>query len=192
MAEASLPPEESERLRTLRLYRVLDTAAQKAYDELTHLAAKLCDTPIGLVSLVDERRQWFKSRVGLEAQETPREMAFCAHAILQDGPLIVEDALADPRFADNPLVTSDPNIRFYAGAPLRMPSGHALGTLCVIDRQPRGLTDQQLEALLALAHAVEAQLELQRALQDLASLQRVVPMCAWCRTSIGRMGAGCR
>lgn len=176
-----LPSHESERLRTLQLYGVLDTASEQAYDELTHLAASLCDTPISLVSLVDEQRQWFKSRVGLEATETPRDMAFCAHAILQDGPFIVDDALTDPRFAHNPLVTGDPKIRFYAGAPLKMASGHALGTLCVIDRRPRQLTEQQIATLGILAKAVVSLLELRRALRDLQEIQNLLPLCAWCR-----------
>ena len=118
---------------------------------------------------------------GLDATETPRDLAFCAHAILQHDPLIVEDALTDPRFAENPLVTSAPFIRFYAGSPLRVASGHSLGTLCVIDRRPRTLTDQQLEALQVLSRTVVSHLELRRALLDLQDLQKLVPMCAWCR-----------
>lgn len=182
MADLPDAPGERDRLRALASYKIMDSASEQAYDDLTHLAAMICDAPISLVSLVDERRQWFKSRLGLEAQETPRDLAFCAHAILQDDPLIIEDAMLDPRFASNPLVTSEPKIRFYAGAPLKMPSGHSLGTLCVIDRRPRTLTEAQRAALLALSQMVVSQLELRRALLDLESLQHVLPLCAWCRS----------
>ena len=178
---APLPENEANRLRNLKLYQILDTASEKAFDDLTRLAASICDTPIALISLVDEKRQWFKARVGLEALQTPRDLAFCAHAILQEDVFVVEDARADPRFAENPLVTSDPSIRFYAGAPLTVADGISLGTLCVIDRKPRLLTDQQLETLTILRGAVVAQLELRRSLEDLRSIERLLPICAWCR-----------
>ncbi len=147
------------RLNELKRLMVLDTAEEKAYDDITRMAAGLLGTPIALISLVDENRQWFKSRVGLQARETPREMAFCAHAITAGAPLVVEDATQDERFVENPLVTSDPNIRFYAGAPLITSNGHALGTLCVIDTRPRQITQQQMEQLRFMARQVISMLE---------------------------------
>lgn len=179
---APLPPNEEQRLRVLRLFRILDTESEKSFDDLTRLAAAICDTPIGVITLLDEDRQWFKSRVGLSASETSREVAFCAHAILQDDVLIVRDASDDPRFADNPLVTSDPSVRFYAGAPLVVTGGASLGTLCVIDFKPRQLTAAQLDALKILRHAVVTQLELRRAVGDLRALEQLIPICANCRS----------
>lgn len=162
---AALPSNEVQRLETLRGYNVLDTPPESDFDDLTLLAAQICQVPIAVITLVDENRQWFKSIIGLDATETPREFAFCAHAILySDEMLEVPDAQLDPRFADNPLVTSDPYIRFYAGAPLVAPDGAALGTLCVIDRVPRVLSRDQQTALRALSHTVIAQLELRRTL----------------------------
>jgi GAF domain-containing protein len=178
---AQLPTNEKERLRTLSFYRVLDTGTEKLLDDLTRLASVICQTPVSLISLVDEERQWFKSKVGLEASQTPRNMAFCAHTILQDEVMVVRDATQDPRFADNPLVLNDPNIRFYAGAPLTVAPGISLGSLCVIDKIPRTLTSSQLEALETLRNAVVNQLELRRALADLRDIQSMIPMCSWCR-----------
>lgn len=160
---AELPANEVERLATLREYAILDTPAERAFDDLTALASSIIGTPIALVSLIDSGRQWFKSRVGLEPEETPRETAFCAHAILDSRTFVVEDATLDPRFSGNPLVVGDAGIRFYAGAPLETPGGHRLGTLCVIDRQPRTLSAKDEESLRIIARQVMVQLELRKA-----------------------------
>jgi len=161
---------EAARLDALHEFDVLDTLPEKDYDDLTRLASVICDTPIVLVSLIDKNRQWFKSRYGIDAVETPREQAFCAHAIHQYGVFIVPDASLDVRFRNNPLVTGGPSIRFYAGAPLTTPEGFNLGTLCVIDRKPRELTEQQQDALVVLSRQVVAQLMLRRQVKQLKLL----------------------
>jgi HD-GYP domain-containing protein (c-di-GMP phosphodiesterase class II) len=162
-----IPSNETERLAALRSYEVLDTSPEEEFDSLTRLAGHICGTPMALVTLVDSARQWFKSKTGIESSETPRDVAFCSHTILQSEPLVVPNALEDPRFATNPLVTSDPNIRFYCGVSLRNEAGFGLGSLCVIDREPRHLNPEQVEALKVLGRQVMAQLELKRAMREL-------------------------
>ncbi len=186
--KAPLPANETERLAALRSYRILDTAAEKVYDNIAALAFYICETPIAMISLVDESRQWFKAKVGLSQQETSRDVAFCAHAILQTEPLIVSDALKDERFADSALVTDEPHIRFYAGFPLINPEGYALGTLCAVDRKPRTLQPAQKQAMDMLARQVLALLEMRRvsrklaeALEHVKTLTGLLPICAWCK-----------
>lgn len=156
--------DEEARIAALQRYDILDTPNEQEYDDFTLLASEICDTPIALISFVDYDRQWFKSHQGLEVNETPRDVAFCSHAISDRAttPFIVRDALNDERFADNPLVINDPKIRFYAGAQLSTPDHHTLGTLCVIDRRPRDLSERQLAGLQALARQVMNRMELHR------------------------------
>jgi GAF domain-containing protein len=179
---------ERERLEALRAFRALDTAPEPIFDNMTQMAALVCGVPTALVSLVDEWRQWFKARVGMEATETPRDIAFCDHCIRQAGVMVVEDARKDVRFQHNPLVVKPPFLRFYAGAPLRTAEGRMLGTLCVIDYKPRGLDETQKQALILMARQVMMLLELRKAghdmadvLDEVAELRRLVPVCAWCR-----------
>ncbi len=164
---APIPANETKRLKVLWQYEVLDTVPEELFDDLTELAARICEAPIALISLVDEKRQWFKSKVGTTVKETTRDVSFCAHAINQGGLFIVPDAAKDTLFQNNPLVTSEPRIRFYAGAPLITPDGYALGTLCVIDKVPRELRPEQKQALSILARHVVSQLELRRRSREL-------------------------
>ena len=162
MRPAPIPDNEAARLETLRQYQVLDTDAEEAFDDLTRLASYVCDTPTALISLVDANRQWFKARVGIHARETPRNISFCGHAIMHRGCFLIEDALFDERFSDNPLVIKEPFVRFYAGMPLISPEGFAIGTLCVMDTKPRQLDEKQITALQMLSNQVMSQLELRR------------------------------
>lgn len=185
---APLPANEFKRLEALRRYRLLDTPREQGFDDTTLLASFICETPIALISLIDVDRQWLKSAIGLSVTETPRDQAFCAHTILQRDVMVVEDATQDNRFAENPLVTGNPNIRFYAGAPLVDQEGHGLGSLCVIDRKPRQLSDRQMEALRALARKVMQEIEYRRVASDLAGaleeikvVRGLLPICAHCK-----------
>lgn len=174
------------RLEALRRYDIMDTDPELAFDDLTLLASHICETPIAAITLIDADRQWFKSRIGLSVPETSRALSFCTHAIQQRGVFVVGDASKDERLRDNPNVTGEAHMRFYAGAPLITPDGHALGTLCVVDRRARTLTPDQLESLDALRRQVQAQLELRRTLKDLRaayqSVQKLTAMMPFCST----------
>jgi PAS domain S-box-containing protein len=165
--KAPLPDKEQERIRALLQYHILDTESEESFNDLVRLASYICGTPVALISLIDQNRQWFKAKIGLDVSETSRDVAFCSHAILQPDVFIVPDTTKDKRFATNPLVTSDPQIRFYAGVPLINPEGYALGTLCAIDYIPRKLSPEQIEGLRSLGRQVIKQMELRR---NLASL----------------------
>ncbi len=207
---AALPADEPARLAALRATEILDTPPEQEFDDTARLAAHICGTPIALVTLVDEHRQWFKSHVGIPLTETPRDVSFCAHALLNPHePLVVPDTTADARFADNQFVVAAPHVRFYAGMPLLNGEGHALGTLCVVDQTRHDLTPMQLDALRALARHVQALLEirqqarrlqaeiaerkrvevererliteLQTALAEVKTLSGLLPICGWCK-----------
>lgn len=209
MKSAMTPQDEETRLAALRRYKILDTAPEQRFDDLALLASQICSAPLALVTLVDADRQWFKSRVGLDAAETPRSISFCAHAMRQPQLFIVPDTFEDERFRENPMVTGEPFIRFYAGASLVSREGEPLGTLCVGDRVPRTLTAEQAAGLDALRRQAQAQLELRRnlleleaalaardraedaqrglilelrsALDEVNKLSELIPLCSTCR-----------
>lgn len=166
MLKAPIPPDEADRLALLRACRIMNTPAEEAFDDVARLAAEICDTEIALITLVDSERQWFKAKVGVEQTETPRDLSFCGHCINTSHPLIVEDTLLDPRFADNPLVTGDPGIRFYAGVPLEVDEGSSIGALSVADRAPRSLSPRELASLRRLAAQIARELRLRRDLES--------------------------
>ena len=173
--EPQLPENESARMNALRQYKILDTPPEAAFDDAALLAAHICQTPIALVSLVDSDRQWFKSKIGLEIEQTERAISFCAHAILEpDDVFVIPDAALDERFARNPLVTDAPHIRFYAGVPLVDRDGYPLGALCVLDHQPRELKAEQIAALRTLRRQLVTELELRRAISERDQIQNTL------------------
>ncbi len=162
MIIAELPLDEDLRLADLTSYDILDTPAEDNFDDLVELASQICNCPISLITLLDKDRQWFKAKKGLEGEETSKDVAFCAHAILQDDVFVVEDALLDERFVDNPFVTGEPNVRFYAGAPIVSPAGFKLGTICILDQKPKKLTKEEERALTLLSNQITKLLELRK------------------------------
>ncbi len=174
MSSAVMQTKEAARLSLLKSLAIFDTPSERAFDDVAVLASQICGAPIALVSLVDGQRQWFKAKVGTSICESPRDVAFCAHAILLTDLFVVPDAHVDPRFADNPLVTGEPHIRFYAGAPLLSADGHALGTLCVIDRVPRQFEPAQAAALRALSRQVVHLLEMRGMVKELRQQQELL------------------
>jgi hypothetical protein len=193
---APRPAYENRRLKALEQYRILDTAPERLYDDITRLACLLCRTPIAFISLVDRHRQWFKAKVGIDDAETPRDISFCAHTIMGHELLIIPDASQDPRFVESPLTQGPPHIRFYAGLPLVTPNGEAVGALCVVDRKPRTLAPEEADALHCLGRQVVQLLEFRRisaelakAWEDLKTLESLLPICAHCRQV--RDEAGC-
>jgi len=182
------PENEDKRLEILEQYQIMDSLAEAAYDEIVAVASEIFDTPMALITFVDDDRQWFKAQTGMTMQETAREHAFCAHTILDDGILVVEDARKDPRFATNPYVLGDPNIRFYAGAPIKVKNTVNLGSVCVLDSKPRQITTKQEKLLKLLSSQVSHLLELRRMTADLrqeqeqnTQLRQLLPICAWCK-----------
>lgn len=174
MKIAPRPINDAQRLDILRKYEILDSEAEKEFDDLTQLASFICNTPISIVTLIDEDRQWFKSKVGFDATEAPRDTSFCGHVILEDEVMVINDATKDDRFHDNPAVTGEFHLRFYAGAPLIDKSGFKLGSLCVVDRQPRELSKEQIDALKKLSRLVVAQMELRLELKKQIERENIV------------------
>lgn len=174
MKIAPRPLNDSQRLDVLRMYEILDSEAEKEFDDLTQLASFICNTPISLVTFIDKERQWFKSKVGLDAIEGPRDTSFCGHVILEDEVMVINDATKDERFFDNPAVTGELKVRFYAGAPLIDKSGHKLGSLCVVDSKPREISREQIEALKKLSRLVVKQMELRLELKKQIERENIV------------------
>tara|TARA_B100000678_G_scaffold10694_2_gene8713 strand:+ start:19 stop:1158 length:1140 start_codon:yes stop_codon:yes gene_type:complete len=170
--KADFHPRQAERLATLRQYQILDTPREREFDDIVNLAAQICGAPISVINFIDAERQWFKAEVGLGADETPLDASICAHVILQDELMEIPDTLQDERMADNPLCTGEPNLRFYAGAPLTAPNGLPIGTLCILDHKPRQLTELQRESLRVLSRTIMRDLELRRTLLNQEILRR--------------------
>lgn len=189
MPAAPLPSNELARLAALRAYAIVDTDPEAMFDDLAFVASAMCDAPIGLVTFIEHDRQFLKARVGVDFSETLRSEAFCAHAVAEDVPLLeVPDATSDSRFQDNPFVTGDAGIRFYAGATIRAESGEALGTVCVLDTKPRDLTGHQREVMLRLGRQATTMLGYRRvsrqlfeALSEVKTLAQLLPICSFCR-----------
>ena len=195
MPAAQQPDNEAKRLNALNEYKILGTKPEQSYDDITKIASSVCSTPIALLSLIDVDRQWFKSKVGVDIKETPRDWSFCAHAIHSSDPLIVPDALMDDRFRDNPLVCGDPKIRLYAGFPLENSEALRMGTLCVIDRVPRQLNDKECGVMKALARQVVSFLELRKKSINLIESfcahtenNRMISTCSYCRKAQDKNG----
>lgn len=182
MEESPVTKDEAQRIAKLKGYDVLDTLPEKLYDDISAIASYICDTPVALISLIDKDRQWFKSKVGLDAEQTPRSVAFCAHAIHSHDLFYVPDATKDKRFHDNPLVTGEPKVIFYAGAPIVTPEGHSMGTLCVIDSKPRELNDVQKNMLTRLSNQVASNLELRLQLKNIKKINEELEQFSY-RTS---------
>lgn len=175
MTHSLFSPEENQRIQALKEYNILDSISEKEYDDITKLASQICQTPVSLISLIDDTRQWFKSNHGLFVRETPREYAFCTHTIQNPSQVfVVPDSRVDARFSDNPLVSDDPYVIFYAGAPLVDSNGFALGSLCVIDHKPNSLSEQQLQALQVLAGNVVSLMENRKTQRSLKILHKVL------------------
>jgi diguanylate cyclase (GGDEF)-like protein len=187
------PPNERQRLATLRSLKILDTPAEERFDRITRVARRMFNVPIALVTLVDAERQWFKSKQGLESRETPRSVSFCGHTILKEEPMVIPDAQRDERFRDNPLVTDAPHIRFYAGYPLSAPDGSKLGSLCLIDRQPRQMSAEDLATLMTLGRIIESELvalnqSTNDALTGLSNLRGFLEIGRYLFAVAGRLG----
>jgi len=189
MQSARKPLNEKERLEALHSLNILDTLPEKEFDQITFLASQICGTPISLISLIDENRQWFKSKIGVEASETEREVAFCAHAILGEDVFTVHDSSQDERFFDNPIAINTPHVQFYAGAPLKSPDGYTIGTLCVIDSKPKKLEPQQIEALKTLSEQVTRLLKLRLQIEVQNKMQAHLIETAKL-SALGEMAAG--